>query len=45
MLNHDHAGPANILLGLLREGDGAAQVLVKLGAGLNRVRRQVKLSR
>ncbi len=32
----------NILLGLIREGDGvAAQVLVKLGADLNRVRQQV----
>ena len=32
----------HILLGLIREGDGvAAQVLVKLGADLNRVRQQV----
>jgi ATP-dependent Clp protease ATP-binding subunit ClpC len=32
----------HILLGLIREGDGvAAQVLVKLGAELNRVRQQV----
>ena len=32
----------NILLGLIREGEGvAAQVLVKLGADLNRVRNQV----
>ena len=45
MLNHDRVGPANILLGLIREGGGAAQVLVKLGADLNRVRQQVKLSR
>ncbi|WP_285498509.1 Clp protease N-terminal domain-containing protein, partial [Actinomadura sp. NBRC 104425] len=32
----------HILLGLIREGEGvAAQVLVKLGADLNRVRQQV----
>ena len=35
-------GPEHILLGLIREGDGlASQVLVKLGADLNRVRQQV----
>src|SRR6202012_3560790 len=35
-------GTEHILLGLIREGDGvAAQVLVKLGADLNRVRQQV----
>jgi ATP-dependent Clp protease ATP-binding subunit ClpC len=34
-------GPEHILLGLIREGDGVAtQVLVYLGADLNRVRRQ-----
>jgi ATP-dependent Clp protease ATP-binding subunit ClpC len=37
-LGHDYVGTEHILLGLLREGDGvAAQVLVKLGADLNRV--------
>ena len=45
-LGHGYIGTEHILLGLLREGDGvAAQVLVKLGADLNRVRQQVKLSR
>ena len=42
MLNHNYIGTEHILLGLIREGDGvAAQVLVKLGADLNRVRHQV----
>src|SRR6266436_856191 len=42
MLNHNYIGTEHILLGLIREGDGvAAQVLVKLGADLNRVRQQV----
>ena len=42
MLNHGWIGTEHILLGLIREGDGvAAQVLVKLGADLNRVRQQV----
>ena len=37
-----HIGTEHILLGLIREGEGvAAQVLVKLGADLNRVRQQV----
>ena len=41
-LRDDYIGPEHILLGLMREGDGvAAQVLVKLGADLNRVRQQV----
>jgi ATP-dependent Clp protease ATP-binding subunit ClpC len=41
-LGHDYIGTEHILLGLLREGDGvAAQVLVKLGADLDRVRQQV----
>jgi ATP-dependent Clp protease ATP-binding subunit ClpA len=41
-LGHDYIGTEHILLGLIREGDGvAAQVLVKLGADLNRVRHQV----
>jgi ATP-dependent Clp protease ATP-binding subunit ClpA len=41
-LGHDYIGTEHILLGLIHEGDGvAAQVLVKLGADLNRVRQQV----
>jgi ATP-dependent Clp protease ATP-binding subunit ClpC len=41
-LSHDYIGTEHILLGLLREGDGvAAQVLVRLGADLNRVRAKV----
>ena len=41
-LGHGYIGTEHILLGLLREGDGvAAQVLVTLGADLNRVLRQV----
>ena len=41
-LGHDHIDTEPLLLGLIREGNGvAAQVLVKLGADLNRVRRQV----
>jgi ATP-dependent Clp protease ATP-binding subunit ClpC len=41
-LDHDHIGTEHILLGLVREGEGvAAQVLVKLGADLSRVRQQV----
>ena len=43
-LGHGYIGTEHILLGLLREGDGvAAQVLVTLGADLNRVLRQVIL--
>jgi len=42
MLNHNYIGTEHILLGLIREGEGvAAQVLVRLGADLNRVRQQV----
>src|SRR5664280_1344130 len=42
MLNHNYIGTEHILLGLIHEGEGvAAQVLVKLGADLNRVRQQV----
>ena len=42
LLNHNYIGTEHILLGLIREGEGvAAQVLVKLGADLNRVRQQV----
>ena len=41
-LGHSYIGTEHILLGLIREGEGvAAQVLVKLGADLNRVRQQV----
>src|SRR5579885_2668870 len=36
-LGHNYIGTEHILLGLIREGEGvAAQVLVKLGADLNR---------
>ena len=42
MLDHNYIGTEHILLGLIREGSGvAAQVLVKLGADLNRARQQV----
>jgi ATP-dependent Clp protease ATP-binding subunit ClpC len=42
LLGHHYIGTEHILLGLIREGDGvAAQVLVELGADLNRVRQQV----
>jgi ATP-dependent Clp protease ATP-binding subunit ClpC len=41
-INHSYIGTEHILLGLIREGEGvAAQVLVKLGADLNRVRSTV----
>ena len=41
-LDHNYIGTEHILLGLIREGEGvAAQVLVKLGADLNRVRQRV----
>src|SRR5579885_2073628 len=41
-LGHNYIGTEHLLLGLIREGEGvAAQVLVKLGADLNRVRQQV----
>jgi ATP-dependent Clp protease ATP-binding subunit ClpC len=41
-LKHNYIGTEHILLGLIREGDGVpAQVLVKLGVDLNRVRQQV----
>jgi Clp amino terminal domain, pathogenicity island component len=40
-LGGSYIGTEHILLGLIREGDGvAAQVLVRLGADLNRVRQQ-----
>ena len=41
-IKHSYIGTEHILLGLLREGEGvAAQVLVRLGADLSRVRQQV----
>ncbi len=41
-LSHNYIGTEHILLGLIREGEGvAAQVLVKLGGSLDRVRQQV----
>src|SRR5216683_414143 len=41
-LGHNYIGTEHMLLGLVREGEGvAAQVLVKLGADLSRVRQQV----
>jgi len=41
-LGHHYIGTEHILLGLIREGDGVgAQVLVGLGADLNRTRQQV----
>ena len=41
-LGHNYIGTEHVLLGLIREGEGvAAQVLVKLGAELTRVRQQV----
>ena len=41
-LGHDYIGTEHILLGLIREGEGvAAQVLQRLGAGLERVRQEV----
>ncbi|MCT1828454.1 ATP-dependent Clp protease ATP-binding subunit [Brevibacterium luteolum] len=41
-LGHTYIGTEHILLGLIREGEGvAAQVLVKLGADLARVRQEV----
>jgi ATP-dependent Clp protease ATP-binding subunit ClpA len=41
-LGHNYIGTEHILLGLIRQGDGVgAQVLMKLGAELTRVRQQV----
>jgi len=41
-LHHNYIGTEHVLLGLVREGEGvAAQILVKLGADLPRVRQQV----
>jgi ATP-dependent Clp protease ATP-binding subunit ClpC len=41
-LGHNYIGTEHSLLGLIREGDGvAAQVLVRLGADLDRVRERV----
>jgi RNA polymerase sigma factor (sigma-70 family) len=42
LLKNDYIGTEHLLLGLIREGDGlAARVLVKLGADLERTRREV----
>jgi ATP-dependent Clp protease ATP-binding subunit ClpC len=41
-LKHNYIGTEHVLLGLVREGEGvAAQVLVRLGADLGRIRQQV----
>jgi ATP-dependent Clp protease ATP-binding subunit ClpA len=41
-LGHNYIGTEHILLGLIREGEGAAaQVLLRLGANLNRARQSV----
>jgi ATP-dependent Clp protease ATP-binding subunit ClpA len=41
-LGHNYVGTEHLLLGLVREGEGvAAQVLVRLGGDLSRVRQQV----
>src|SRR5438552_3744003 len=41
-LNNNYIGTEHLLLGLIREGDGlAARVLMKLGADLERTRREV----
>src|SRR5215471_19800533 len=41
-LNHNYIGTEHVLLGLVGEGEGvAAQVLIKLGGSLSRVRQQV----
>ena len=41
-LGHNYIGTEHVLLGLIREGEGvAAQVLVRLGADLSRVRQRV----
>ncbi|MFF5290769.1 Clp protease N-terminal domain-containing protein [Paractinoplanes globisporus] len=41
-LGHTYIGTEHLLLGLVREGEGVGcQILVKLGADLNRVRQQV----
>jgi ATP-dependent Clp protease ATP-binding subunit ClpC len=41
LLEHSSIGTEHLLLGLIREGEGvAAQVLVRLGADLDRVRQQ-----
>lgn len=41
-LDHDYLGTEHLLLGLIREGEGvAAQVLINLGADLEKVREEV----
>jgi ATP-dependent Clp protease ATP-binding subunit ClpC len=42
LLNHDYLGTEHLLLGVIGEGEGvAAQVLMRLGADLSRVRQRV----
>ena len=40
-LGHDYIGSEHILLGVIREKGAATQILVRLGADLDRARRQV----
>ena len=41
-LDHQYIGTEHILLGIVHEGEGvAAQIIIKLGADLNRVRQEV----
>jgi ATP-dependent Clp protease ATP-binding subunit ClpC len=40
-LNHTYIGTEHILLGVIRENGAAAKILVRLGADLERARRQV----
>ena len=40
-LGHSYVGTEHILLGLIREGEGAARVLNNLGVSLNKARQQV----
>lgn len=45
LLGHDYVGTEHLLLGLIREGDGvAAQLLIKRGADLDSVRRQIGMA-
>ena len=42
LLNHNYIGTEHVLLGLVREGEGvAAQVLIKMGIDLGRIRSTV----
>ena len=40
-LDHDYIGTEHILLALIREGGGAAQLLARAGVDLDRARQQV----